>query len=86
VKVAHVCVVIFRGLSIELRVGDAPILLCRVQCTLYYIKDMGAAGARQLLLKARTELYAPGTHLARAGEIADRLMVIMSGQVYLRQR
>jgi hypothetical protein len=53
-------------------------------CTI--LRTWGAAGARQLLLKARTELYAPGTHLARAGEIADRLMVIMSGQVYLRQR
>jgi CRP-like cAMP-binding protein len=40
--------------------------------------------AQQLLLKSRTELYAPDTYLARAGEIADRLMVVMSGQVYVR--
>jgi CRP-like cAMP-binding protein len=35
----------------------------------------------QLLLKARSELFAPGTYIARAEEEADRLMVIVSGRV-----
>jgi hypothetical protein len=36
---------------------------------------------RQMLLRTRTELYSEGTYVARAGERADRLIVLVSGRI-----
>jgi CRP-like cAMP-binding protein len=34
-----------------------------------------------MLLRTRTELYSEGTYVARAGERADRLIVVVSGRI-----
>ncbi len=43
--------------------------------------DLGGRARRQLLLRTRTVLYSAGAYIARAGEPADRLMVVVSGCV-----